>query len=59
MSERTARISDTWAMSSFLSLVRFAGIAILILMAVLVAITAIIGIVVSFSPALIPGFLQN
>jgi hypothetical protein len=57
--ERTARISDTWAMSSFLSLVRSAGIAILILMAVLVAITAIIGIVVSFSPTLIPGFLQS
>jgi hypothetical protein len=57
--ERPACISDTWAMSSFLSLVRFAGIAILILMAVLVAITAIIGIVVSFSPTLIPGFLQS
>ena len=46
-------------MSSFLSLVRFAGIAILILMATLVAITAIIGIVVSFSPTLIPGLLQS
>ena len=46
-------------MSSFLSLVRFAGIALLIMMAVVVAITAIIGIVVSFSPALIPGLLQS
>jgi|GEM_PF-2984544 hypothetical protein len=46
-------------MSSFLSLVRSAGIALLILMAVVVAITAIIGIVVSFSPTLIPGLLQS
>jgi hypothetical protein len=46
-------------MSVFLSLVRSAGIVVLIVMAALVAITAIIGIVVAFSPTLIPGFLQS
>ena len=46
-------------MSSFFSLVKYAGIAILILMAALVAVVAVIGIVVSFSPTLIPGLLQS
>ncbi|MES2094970.1 MAG: hypothetical protein V4531_14350 [Actinomycetota bacterium] len=46
-------------MSSFLSLVLYVGIAILAAMAALVVVVAIIGIVVSFSPTLIPGFLQN
>jgi len=46
-------------MSLFLSLVRSAGIAVLIVMALLVTIIAIIGIVVSLSPTLIPGFLQS
>ena len=46
-------------MSSFLSLVRSAGIGVLIVMALVVTIIAIIGIVVSFSPTLIPGFLQS
>lgn len=46
-------------MTLFLSLVRSAGIAVLIVMAVLVAVTAIIGIIVSLSPTLIPGFLQS
>ena len=46
-------------MSSFFSLVLYAGIAILVLMAALVAAVAVIGIVVSFSPTLIPGLLQS
>ncbi|MEC5169974.1 hypothetical protein [Glaciihabitans sp. GrIS 2.15] len=46
-------------MSSFFSLVLYAGIAILVLMAALVAVVAVIGIVVSFSPTLIPGLLQS
>ncbi len=46
-------------MSSFFSLVLYVGIAILSAMAALVVVVAIIGIVVSFSPTLIPGFLQN
>lgn len=46
-------------MSSFFSLVRFAGIAILVLMAVLVVLVAVTGIVISFSPTLIPGLLQS
>ncbi|WP_185203701.1 hypothetical protein [Glaciihabitans sp. INWT7] len=46
-------------MSSFFSLVLYVGIAILTVMAALVAVTAIIGIVVAFSPTLIPGFLQS
>jgi len=46
-------------MSSFFSLVLYAVIAILVLMAALVAVVAVIGIVVSFSPTLIPGLLQS
>ncbi|CAN5149666.1 hypothetical protein [Frigoribacterium sp. UYMn621] len=46
-------------MSSFFSLVLYVGIAILTVMAALVAVSAIIGIVVAFSPTLIPGFLQS
>lgn len=46
-------------MSSFFSLVLYAGISILVLMAALVVVVAVIGIVVSFSPTLIPGLLQS
>ena len=46
-------------MSSFLSLVLYAGIAVLTVMAALIVVVAVIGIVVSFSPTLIPGFLQS
>lgn len=46
-------------MSSFFSLVLYAGIAILTLMAAVVVIVAVIGIVVAVSPTLIPGFLQS
>ena len=46
-------------MSSFFSLVLYAGIAILVLMAVVVVAVAVTGIVVSFSPTLIPGLLQS
>ncbi|MFM9921060.1 hypothetical protein [Lacisediminihabitans sp. H27-G8] len=46
-------------MSSFFSLVLYVGIAILTVMAALVAVSAIIGIVVAFSPTLITGFLQS
>ena len=46
-------------MSSFFSLVRYAGIAILVLMGALVVVVAVIGIVVSFSPTLLPGLLQS
>jgi len=46
-------------MSSFLSLVLYTGIAVLAVMAALIVVVAVIGIVVSFSPTLIPGFLQS
>jgi len=46
-------------MSSFFSLVLYAGIAILALMAVLVVIVAVIGVVVAVSPEPIAGFLQS
>jgi hypothetical protein len=46
-------------MSTFFSLVLYLGIALLTVMAALIAVTAIIGIVVAFSPTLIPGFLQS
>ncbi len=46
-------------MSSFFSLVLYAGIGILALMAALIVAVAIIGIGVAFSPTLIPGFLQG
>lgn len=46
-------------MSSFFSLVLYAGIAILAIMAALIVVVAVIGIVVAFSPTLIPGFLQS
>lgn len=46
-------------MSSFFSLVLYAGIAILAVMAAIIVVVAVIGIVVAFSPTLIPGFLQS
>jgi hypothetical protein len=46
-------------MSTFFSLVLYLGLALLTVMAALIAVTAIIGIVVAFSPTLIPGFLQS
>lgn len=46
-------------MSSFFSLVLYAGIAVLVLIAALVVVVAVIAIVVAFSPTLIPGFLQS
>ena len=46
-------------MSSFISLVLYAGVAVLVVLGALVAVVAVIGIIVTFSPTLIPGFLQN
>jgi hypothetical protein len=46
-------------MSSFLSLVLYVGIALVAVMAAIIVVSAVIGIVVAFSPTLIPGFLQS
>lgn len=46
-------------MSSFISLVVYAGITILLVMAAAIVVVAIIGVVVAVWPELIAGFLQS
>lgn len=55
----TVRVSNTWHMSSFISLVVYAGITILLVMAAAIVVVAIIGVVVAVWPELIAGFLQS
>jgi hypothetical protein len=46
-------------MSSFFGLVKYVGIALLILMAVIMVVATLIGVYVAFSPTLIPGLFRS
>jgi hypothetical protein len=46
-------------MSRFFAVVLYLGIALLVVMAAVIVVAAAIGVVVSFSPIPIPGFLRG